>query len=167
MQVFDTADAYGLPAGILGIHPDEFYGAIGRVVCVCAVLEDRVTTLRHTLAHAEQGKFTHQPVSTQIDVAERMTEALPELDGRQVRDFLTAARAAFQHRNDLVHSSFPAQPDGRIWGYRPTREKSVTDGTADTVETSLDNLRGFVVQLADLVNSFNQVHAVAGVHRKL
>ena len=108
MKHFNPADAYCLPAGILGVHPDEFYGAVGRIVCVCAVLEDKVTTLRHTLANAEQGEFTHQPVSTQIDVAERLAEALPELERRKVRDFLTAVRAAFQHRNDLVHSSFPA-----------------------------------------------------------
>jgi len=36
-----SVDEYNLPAGILGLHPDGFYGAIGRIVCVSAVLEGR------------------------------------------------------------------------------------------------------------------------------
>ena len=131
-----------------------------------AVLEDEVTTLRHTLANAQQGRFTHEPVSKQIAEADRLAETLPELDARQVHDFLDEARAAFRYRNDLVHSSFPAQPDGRIWGHRPTRDKSVTDGTADTVETTLDDLRAFIVELARLVGGFHQALAVASADRK-
>jgi len=30
-------DEYGLPSRILGSHPEELYGAVGRVVCVAAV----------------------------------------------------------------------------------------------------------------------------------
>ncbi len=48
----NSVDEYGLPVGVLCPHPNEFYCAIGRVVCVCAVLEDKVTTLRHTLERA-------------------------------------------------------------------------------------------------------------------
>lgn len=55
MCVPNGADGYGLPQGVLGLHPDEFYGTIGRIVCVCAVLEEQITTLRHSLAGAEQG----------------------------------------------------------------------------------------------------------------
>src|SRR4051794_25713204 len=58
MSPVNDVDEYGLPAGILGRHPDKFYGSVGRVVCVCAVLEDKVTTLRHTLARAQQGQYT-------------------------------------------------------------------------------------------------------------
>ncbi len=39
-------DEFGLPITILGNHPDEFYGLIGRIVCVCAVLEEKVTMKR-------------------------------------------------------------------------------------------------------------------------
>ncbi len=165
MQELNDADEYCLPVGILGFHPNEFYGAIGRIVCVCAVLEDKVTTLRHTLANAEQGKFTHEPVSAQINAARGLTRELPDPDAQEVGRFLDAAGAAFRHRNELVHSSFPAQPDGRIWGHRATRDKAVTDGTADTVETTLDDLHAFIGELAQLVRSFNQVHALVGVRR--
>lgn len=154
-------DEFGLPITILGNHPDEFYGLIGRIVCVCAVLEEKVTTLRHTLTHAEQGKSTHEPVSTQIDVARTRARDLPDAAAQQVGAFLNAAEVAFRHRNELVHSSFPAQPDGRIWGHRATRDKTVTDSTADTVETTLEDPHEFLAKLADLVRNFLQVHALA------
>ncbi len=123
MHELNDVDELGLPVAILGIHPDGFYGAIGRVVCVCAVLEEKVTALRHTLANAQQGEFTHEPVSAQINAARRLMQELPDQDAQEVGRFLDAAGAAFRHRNELVHSSFPAQPDGRIWGHRATRDR--------------------------------------------
>lgn len=160
-------DDYGLPTGILGRHPEEFYGSIGRIVCVCAVLEDKITTLRHTLAGAKQGQFTHEPVSQQIDAARTLSRNLPDPAPERISRFLDEVQAAFRQRNDLVHSSFPGQPDGRLWGHRPTRLKNVVDGTADTIETSIGELRALIGKVAEIVESFNQVHAIASTCRVL
>lgn len=165
MSRMNGVDDYGLPADILGRQPDEFYGAIGRVVCVCAVLEDTVTTLRHTLAATQQGQYTQQQVSKQIDAARSLSQKLGDSALRTIRLFLDDVEVAFRRRNDLVHSSFPAQPDGRIWGHRPNRDRSVIDGTADYVETSINDLRAFIGELAELVRRFNQVHAMASAAR--
>lgn len=161
MTDFSSVDAYNLPIGVLGQHPDEFYGAVGRVVCVCAVLEDQVTTLRHTLARASQGQFTHQPVKAQIDTARTLALKLPKPAADVITVFLDEAAGAFSQRNALAHSSFPAQTDGRIWGHRPARERTVTDGRADTVETSVQEIREFIGRLSTLVGRFNSVHALA------
>lgn len=157
-------DEFGLPITISGHHPDEFYGVTGRIVCVCAVLEEKVTTLRHTLAQAQKGKFTHEPVSAQIDAARKQARDLPEAAALKVGAFLDAAEVAFRYRNRLVHSWFPAQPGGRIWGHRATRDKTVTDGTADTVETTLEELQRFLVGVAEIVSDFLDVHLLASVH---
>lgn len=161
----NDVDNFGLPASILGQHPDDFYGAIGRVVCVCAVLEGNVTALRHTLARARQGQYTKQPISKQIDVARSLSRDLPDAAPHAISAFLDDVEKAFRRRNELVHSSFPEQPDGRLWGHRPTREMRVTDGTADTVETSIVELQALIKALAELVQRFNQVHVVASTHR--
>lgn len=140
-------------------HPEDFYGAMGRMVCVSAVLEDQITSLRHALANAEQGRFTHQPVSEQIRIARTLTRDLPAPEADLVGAFLRDAEAAFATRNTLVHSSFPSQPSGKLWGHRPVRSKEVTDGTADCVETSVDEMRRFIGELVRLVQHFNQVFA--------
>lgn len=153
-------DSYSLPIGILGHHPDEFYGAVGRIVCVSAVLEDQITSIRHALAHVEQGRFTHEPVSTQIFTARQLSGGLRPPGPDLVDAFLSRAEVAFAKRNELVHSSFPSQPSGKLIGHRPARSKKVTDGTADIVETSVDKLKLFIGELADLVQSFNRVFAL-------
>lgn len=164
MHEANSADEYGLPVGLLGPHADEFYSAIGRVVCVCAVLEEKVTALRHTLARPAQGRFAHEPVSAQIKAARALSNRLPEPGPERINWFCDKAEAALHHRNELVHSSFPAQPDGRLWGHRPARSKALTDGSADTVETTIGELRAYIGELASLVEVFNQVHALAGMH---
>ena len=97
----NAVDEYGLPLGILGAHPNEFYGAIGRVVCLCAVLEDKVATLRHTLERADQGIFTRQPVSKQITRARDLSRGLPEPGPEKIGAFCDNARAAFARTMNL------------------------------------------------------------------
>lgn len=92
MYELSDADEFGLPMNILGNHPDEFYGLIGRIICVCAVLEEKVATLRHTLAHAEQGKFTLEPVSAQIEAARPLARDLPEPAAQAVGAFSRCSR---------------------------------------------------------------------------
>lgn len=156
-----SIDAYNLPAGVLGLHPEEFYGAIGRIVCVSAVLEGQITSLRHTLSHVEQGRFTHEPVSQQIAKARELADAhLPPLASGQVSALLDRAKDAFDKRNEFVHSSFPFQPSGKVFGHRPTRSKDVIDGTAEVVETSVDEMKLFIGEMAKLVRGFNPIFAL-------
>jgi hypothetical protein len=155
-----TIDEYGLPGGILGDHPDEFYAVVGRIVCLCAVLEDKVTSLRHVLARAEQGRFAHQPVSEQIRTTRALARLLPDPGAETVVRFLDRAETAVTTRNALVHSSFPAQPSGTLWGHRPARDRSLTDGSADTFETSIDDLRHLIAELAELIHVFNHIMSV-------
>lgn len=158
-DLVNDIDDYNLPKRILGVHPDEFYGAIGRIVCVCAVLEDKVTGLRHALERVEQGKFTNQPVNQQTKAAQNLVVDVPEPGRAVISSYLDRVDDAFTTRNDLVHSSFPAQASGQIWGHRMTRNKTVIDGTADTVETTLTDLKTFIRQLSELVIEFNAVMA--------
>lgn len=155
-----SIDKYGLPSGILGDHPDEFYAAVGRAVCVCAVLEDKITSLRHSLERVEQGRFAHQPVSAQIRVTRALARRLPDSAAETVGTLLNRVDTVVTTRNALVHSSFPAQPSGRLWGHRPARDRSMTDGSADTFETSIENLRHLIGEVAELIQGFNHVLAV-------
>lgn len=154
-----SIDDYGLPVGILGRHPDEFYAAMGRIVCVCAVLEQQLTIMRHALARVEPGKFTHEPVNGQIKAARALSRGLSDPGGERIGAFLDRASLAFERRNAVVHSAFPAQADGRIWGHRPARARTVLDGTADTVEMSLADLRAQIAELSTLVDDFGGAFA--------
>lgn len=115
------------------------------------------------LAGTQQGRFTHEPVSQQVKISRSLARGLPEHTAGSVEAYLDAVQSAFERRNDLVHSSFPAQPDGRLWGHRPTRDRTVTDGRADTVETNMEDLGIFIGQLARLVTAFGGIHALTTI----
>lgn len=153
-------DDYELPIGIVGPHPDEFYGAMGRVVCVCAVLEDKVTSLRHALARVEQGRFTHQPVSAQIQAIHTLAVDLPSPAADAVASYMSRVEAAVSTRNDYIHSLFPAQASGKLLGHRPMRDKAVLDGRAEIFETSVPEMREFIAEVSELVMAYNQVAAL-------
>jgi hypothetical protein len=155
-----TTDAYNLDVNVLGPHPNEFYGAVGRIVCVSAVIEQQISAMRHALAHVQQGTYSHEQVSDHIRAARKLAKSLPEQDGQRVRAFLKRAERAFDKRNDVVHSAFPAQEDGRIYGHRPIRDKAVTDGTSTPFETTMPELKEFIGRLSGLAREFNSVHAL-------
>lgn len=155
-----TTDSLNLSDRVLGPHPDEFYGAVGRIVCVCAVLEQQLSAMRHALEQVEQDKFSQQPASSHSKIARELLHELSPEDGERVRQFLDRADVVLSRRNSIVHSSFPAQAEGRLWGHRPTRNKAVTDGSGQTIETTVEALKEFVSELSKLAEDFNQVFAV-------
>jgi len=104
-------------------------------------------------------------VSEQIKNIRRLTSGLPTHAAGRVESFIDAAEMAFDRRNELVHSSFPPQPSGRLFGHRPARSKDVTDGSADVVESDLEELKELIGELARLVLSFNHVSALCVVLR--
>jgi hypothetical protein len=155
-----NTDAYNLDLNVLGPHPDEFYGAVGRIVCASAVLEQQISAMRHALAQVQQGTYSHEQVSDHIRAARKFAKSLPDQDGQRVRAFLKRAERAFDKRNDVVHSAFPAQADGRIYGHRPIRDRAVTDGTSTPFETTMPELKEFIGRLSGLAREFNRVHAL-------
>lgn len=156
-----TVDEFGLPTSILGRHPDEFYGAVGRIVCVSSVLEQQLSALRHSLAKAEQGAFTHQPVSGQIAVARDLVSQLPEDRRPPVLDFLDRSDQAVKRRNAVVHSAFPAQSAGQLLGHKPVRDHAIRDGSAEWTVTNMEEMRALVASLSRLVLDFNDVFALS------
>ena len=151
-------DSYGLPSQIFGPHPDEFYGAVGRVALLSALLEQQLADIRHTLARARQGEYTHQPVSQQIEIATKLASSLPEERMTTVGGYLSRARAAVEQRNAVIHSIFPAQSSGELIGHRPVRDKTVLDGSASWTRIDFKGLRDLIGELAQLVLEFNSVH---------
>ena len=155
-----TTDDFNLSERVLGPHPDEFYGAVGRIVCVCGVVEQQLSAMRHALGQIEHDKFNQQPASSQSKISRQLSHELPPEDGERVRQFLDRADLLLAKRNSIVHSSFPAQGDGRLWGHRSARNRAITDGSVETLVTTMPELKEFVAELSNLAEDFNQVFAV-------
>lgn len=86
-----------------------------------------------------------------------MATKLIEPAAAYVTRFFDDADRAIVRRNAIVHSLFPAQSTGELWGHRRTRDKAVTDGSPAIVESSVPDLKQFVGELSELVRRFPAV----------
>jgi hypothetical protein len=146
-----TVDDYGVPSNLMGTHHEDFFALLGRIVALSASLENRVLVIYQSLVRAGQNEYTNVPVGKLL---ERCRKELRRLDGRPsdrqlVEIFLSKAEAIIQSRNHYVHNLWPAQPGGRLFGWRPPRVKGAQE--AITVEATLPDMRSDLASLVDLL----------------
>jgi len=147
-----TVDDYGVPSNLMGTHDKDFFPLLGRVVALSASLENHVLVIYQSLVGAAQNEYTNVPVA---ELVERCRKELHRLDGRPsdrqlVEAFLAKAEAIVERRNHYVHNLWPAQPGGRLFGWRPPREKGAQE--AITVEATLREMRSDLASLVDLLD---------------
>lgn len=147
-----TVDDYGVPSNLMGVHHEDFFSLLGRIVVLSAVLENHVLVVYQSLVRAAQNEHTSLPVR---NLLERCRKELHRLDGcpndhQLVETFLKEAEAMIERRNHYVHNLWPAQPGGRLFGWRPPRNKGSQD--AITVDATLVEMRGDLASLVDLLD---------------
>lgn len=123
-----TIDSFGVPSNLTGNHPEEFFSMLGRIVALSALLENRVLVFYQYLVGRRQDEHTELGVGTLIANALSEIQRLPEPADRQLAEqFLMEAKAITGRRNDYVHNLWPAQSDGRLFGWRVPQMKNAQD----------------------------------------
>jgi hypothetical protein len=145
-------DDYGVPSNLMGTHHKDFFALLGRIVALSASLENHVLVIYQSLVGAAQNEHTNVPVG---QLLERCRKELHRLEGRPtdrqlVEIFLSKAEAIIERRNHYVHNLWPAQPGGRLFGWRPPREKGAQE--AITVEATLPEMHNDLASLVDLLD---------------
>jgi hypothetical protein len=145
-------DDYGVPSNLMGTHHKDFFALLGRIVALSASLENHVLVIYQSLVGAAQNECTNVPVGKLL---ERCRKELHRLEGRPsdrqlVEIFLSKAEAIIERRNHYVHNLWPAQPGGRLFGWRPPREKGAQE--AITVEATLPEMHNDLASLVDLLD---------------
>lgn len=131
-----TPDAYGVPLNIMGNRSEEFFAAMGRIVGLGAILENKILGFLQYLVGRDQHAHTELSVSRIIDMALKELHRLPQVDREFAREFLTDAKAITIKRNDYVHNQWQAKGDGRFYGWRIPLKKGAT--AVDMVITLAD-----------------------------
>lgn len=144
-------DRFGVPSNLMGRQHEDFFSILGRIVALSATLENHALVMYQTLVGAGQNEFTGLSAKQLID---RCVKELHRLDSRPddrqlVETFLGDADTAFRRRNDYVHNLWPAQSGGRLFGWRPPREKGVQE--AITVEATLADMHADLASLIGLL----------------
>lgn len=141
----ETPDRFGVPLNIMGRHPEEFFSILGRIVALAAVLENKTLVFYQYLVGRRQDE------QTQLGTGQLTAKALQELHrlapakSELAREWLLEAGAITAKRNDYVHNMWPAQGDGRLFGWRVPKKRNATEsitteGTLEEMQTDLDRL---------------------------
>jgi hypothetical protein len=142
-------DEFGVPSNILGPHPEEFFSLLGRIVALAAALESNVRAFCECLGGLSQGALANASVKRVIAHGRKNFERLAAPDARTAaQDFLSRAEASILKRHIYVHSLWPAQGGGRLFGWKQPRRKNAT-GT-DTISTTLTEMREDVLRFVEL-----------------
>jgi hypothetical protein len=153
-----TPDRFGVPPNLMGRHPEEFFSILGRIVSLAAILENKILVFYQYLVGRRQDEHTGLFVGQLIANALQELHRLPQADRELAEEFLLEAKAITDKRNHYVHNLWPAQGDGRLFGWRAVSKKRAETASI-TTEGTLDEMRDDLMRLVDLleVNRLNRL----------
>ena len=161
-------DEFDLPVMLFGTQPEWFFPAVGRVVAVSALLENKAQVLAETLAGCPQDTLSMARIADlrknalqaadQIDMANSSSGVEPVKP--EVTDFFDRTARLLDRRNDVVHAIWPAQPGAEQFGWRSPRPSKTTSVrvTADNTRAKLSDL---IRQESELILAWNRLHGAA------
>lgn len=163
-----SADRFGIPDNVLGVHGEDFYGAIGRIAGLSALVEHQALTIFQTMTNSPQEAHTKSPASQVADESPRVLKRLKNSDGQQTLfGYFNDVETAMRERNGYVHRLWSAQPNGQLFGWRPTRDKNSPAGHSDGIHAGLSELRAFIRTLIELIQGRDRVHVAACTQQQL
>ena len=155
-----ASDSFGIPDGMLGQHPEEFYGAVGRIVTLSALLESGLQALVEKLKPTSQSSLAGMSA-----LAAEGRKHLSRFDDPSQRaraeSFFADLDKAIRERNDVVHDLWPAQPGGDLLGWRPSRQKVIGADRTQIKSTDMDAFRSLIKTLVLLIQ---ECPAIGGGH---
>ncbi|UZN02869.1 hypothetical protein [Cellulomonas sp. S1-8] len=153
-------DEWGVPNLIFGLHPEAFWGGMGRVASLSALFEDRLLVLLTALRGEPADASPPPAMGTLLKRLEDERDARAGMAGwSDFGTYLARARRCVTYRNDLVHSVWPVQPGGLVlFGHRlralPRDQRTEDSPAAErlVVNTTMDELRSVVAELVALTD---------------
>lgn len=161
-----TEDDFGVPLNMLGHHDEQFYSAVGRIAALAALLEDRCLQLLRSIEDLEPpDSSTGLTPSTKNSGARSVLKKLAAYDARLVgsarldglASFCEDAGIAVDTRNTVIHSLWPAQGGGRLFGHRVKIGTDRTDSETICVDLSMSKLQELITELVWLNTSFHRM----------
>jgi len=162
-----TGDDFGVPSNIMGPHPERFFSMLGRIVSLAATLENKTLGFYQDLVGSTQEEHIEFPISRLIESSLKELHRLPQDDAELARDWLLEARVITRRRNDYVHSLWPAQGDGKLFGWRMRRRKD--GGSVEVVRLTHDDMQADLDRLVAVleVRRLNRVLGLVSGRRHL
>jgi hypothetical protein len=159
---FGQLDDFGVPANTFGPVPDSFYGAIGRIAMLGALVESRFADVAGAVLGVPEADIAGWTVARSAEKL-KAAHARREEAGQPFAVALTTACedavAVMWRRNDMIHSLWPS-PDvygANGWRNVPAKQRG-DDGTHyKWTGTDLDQLRQLITELVRVAGRLRDV----------
>jgi hypothetical protein len=155
-----TGDDFGVPSNIMGSHPERFFSMLGRIVSLAATLENKTLGFYQDLVGSTQEEHIELPISKLIGNSLKELRRLPQADAELAREWLLEAGAITRRRNDYVHSLWPAQAGGKLFGWRTRRRKD--GGSVEIVKLTHDDMQADLSRIVALLE-VKRLHRFLGL----
>lgn len=143
---------------MFGDVPEDFYGLVGRVALVAALLEDRLHVLFCALAHAPQDCMAGLPGTVLIDECRVRLDGVRAERRDEAAAFLDAAHAALLRRHEVVHSLWPFTSQGEVHGWRNVPKSGRQSGEPVAWSSlNAEQVPDLVADLVDIVERCRQL----------
>jgi len=154
-----VSDKYDIPDGVFGEVPDDFYGLVGRVALLAALLDDRLLSMVWALRNEPQPVQAGQPSAELLRLA---TSGLLRHDdelrtaGEQL---LAQTKEALDARNAIVHSIWPNPSLTNARGWRPViqRRRTETGEWTQWIELDEAKLRELILSMVRLISDHDRL----------
>ena len=156
---YTTPDSYGVPLNIMGHRSEEFFSALGRIVSLTAILENKILGFLQYLVGRSQQAHTKLSVGRLIDMASKELHRLPTDDREFADEFLGEAKAITTKRNDYVHNMWTAKGDGSFYGWRVPAKK---DAKPLDMLVTIEEMRADLRRLVELLDT-KRLHRFQGL----
>ncbi|MGH3873641.1 MAG: hypothetical protein ACRDSR_19380 [Pseudonocardiaceae bacterium] len=157
------SDAYGIPDNMFGQVPETFFGMLGRIVMVTALLELRLLDLRTELERAVQDEHAGESAAQLIDGCRKRLDDYDPAFAETARAVLDRARTALDSRNAVVHSIWPAPGIDGAYGWRPVRspKREPPWQSLESITVNGSQLRDLIANSAGLVRDVDRLRESA------
>jgi hypothetical protein len=164
LRLQSGTDAFGIPNGLMGIHDEEFFQILGRIVALSALVEMRVVTLYEILTPLPERRKRVRGTGDLLERCKQELGRFPEADAEFIQAFLDAASESLNTRHGYAHSLWPAQGGEEQFAWRPDVRKDLSQTITFTKAAA--EMRADLDAVVGLLDSarWNRVIRVAQGH---
>jgi hypothetical protein len=165
-------DSFGVPLNFFGHVDERFYGALGRIVALGALVELRICDLLMTIGDFSEADLAGLPIvqlQREFDGVVSSCKAADDAMPLSIQDCVTQAGAAMRKRNAMVHNVWanPSLEDGRGWRGVPKNQRSKADEPVEWLPGDEPYLTEVIGELVDVVSKLTNSLPVASGWRHL
>jgi hypothetical protein len=156
---------FGIPDNVFGVVPEAFYGALGRVAALGALVEMRLGQVVMELERVPETEVAGLQMSQLKDRIETLRKQRAQTARplpAQLVALVEEAGQAMVRRNELVHSLWSNPTLTEAKGWRPARKKDRLD-EANPVAWVLADEPGLQSLIAELVRLARELRDVVSI----